>query len=91
MSDNVFVSVKDLHKAYGEGGSYAQVLKGVSIKINKGEMCVIQGTSGSGKSTLLIGCSYAIPTSFRDTIRKSKASSADTCSDTTSGHMLFTI
>ena len=53
MSDNLFLTVKDLHKSYGEGGSYAQVLKGVSIKINKGEMCVIQGTSGSGKATLL--------------------------------------
>ena len=53
MSDKEFLVVKDLHKSYGEGGSYAQVLKGVSIKVSKGEMCVIQGTSGSGKSTLL--------------------------------------
>ena len=53
MSEETFLIVKDLHKSYGEGGSYAQVLKGVSIKIFKGEMCVIQGTSGSGKSTLL--------------------------------------
>ena len=53
MSDKEFLVVKDLHKSYGEGGSYAQVLKGVSIKGSKGEMCVIQGTSGSGKSTLL--------------------------------------
>jgi len=40
-------------KSYGEGGSYMQVLKGVTTGVNKGEMCVIQGTSGSGKSTLL--------------------------------------
>ncbi len=53
MTKETFLTVKDLRKAYGEGESYAQVLKGVSIKINKGEMCVIQGTSGSGKSTLL--------------------------------------
>ncbi|MCR4702084.1 MAG: ABC transporter ATP-binding protein [Saccharofermentans sp.] len=53
MSDKNYLTVKDLHKSYGEGGSYAQVLKGVSISISKGEMCVIQGTSGSGKSTLL--------------------------------------
>jgi len=53
MSNEVFLTVKDLHKSYGEGGSYAQVLKGVSIQVLKGEMCVIQGTSGSGKSTLL--------------------------------------
>ena len=53
MSEETFLTVKDLKKSYGEGGSYTMVLKGVSIKIFKGEMCVIQGTSGSGKSTLL--------------------------------------
>ena len=49
----MFIETKDLKKSYGEGGSFVQVLKGVSIKIDKSEMCVIQGTSGSGKSTLL--------------------------------------
>lgn len=49
----MFIETKELKKAYGEGGSFVQVLKGISIKIEKGEMCVIQGTSGSGKSTLL--------------------------------------
>ena len=49
----MFIVTKDLKKAYGEGGSYVQVLKGVSVSVEKGEMCVIQGTSGSGKSTLL--------------------------------------
>ena len=53
MSEETFLTVKDLKKAYGEGGSYTMVLKGVSIKVFRGEMCVIQGTSGSGKSTLL--------------------------------------
>ena len=49
----MYIETKDLKKSYGEGGSYAQVLKGINIKVEKGEMCVIQGTSGSGKSTLL--------------------------------------
>ena len=49
----MFVEVSDIKKSYGDGGSYVQVLKGVSVEIEKGEMCVIQGTSGSGKSTLL--------------------------------------
>ena len=40
-------------KSYGEGGSYVQVLKGINTGVEKGQMCVIQGTSGSGKSTLL--------------------------------------
>ncbi len=49
----MYIETKELKKSYGEGGSYVQVLKGVDIGINNGEMCVIQGTSGSGKSTLL--------------------------------------
>ena len=49
----MFVEVTGITKSYGEGGSYVQVLKGVSVSVEKGEMCVIQGTSGSGKSTLL--------------------------------------
>ena len=49
----MFVEVSKIKKSYGEGGSYIQVLKGISVGVEKGEMCVIQGTSGSGKSTLL--------------------------------------
>ncbi|MBO5245803.1 MAG: ABC transporter ATP-binding protein [Eubacterium sp.] len=49
----MYLEVKNLKKSYGEGGSYIQVLKGISTGLEKGEMCVIQGTSGSGKSTFL--------------------------------------
>ncbi|WP_273450513.1 ABC transporter ATP-binding protein [Streptococcus ferus] len=49
----MFIQVKDLRKSYGQGGSYVEVLKGITLSLNKGEMCVIQGSSGSGKSTLL--------------------------------------
>lgn len=51
--ERMYLEVKNVKKSYGEGGSYMQVLKGVSVGVNQGEMCVIQGTSGSGKSTLL--------------------------------------
>ena len=49
----MYLEVKNLKKSYGEKGSYMQVLKGISTGVEKGEMCVIQGTSGSGKSTFL--------------------------------------
>ncbi len=49
----MYLEVSDVKKSYGEGGSYIQVLKGVSLQVKQGDMCVIQGTSGSGKSTLL--------------------------------------
>ena len=49
----MYLEVRNLKKSYGEGGSYIQVLKGISTQLQKGKMCVIQGTSGSGKSTFL--------------------------------------
>lgn len=49
----MYLEVSNLKKSYGEGGSYAEVLKGVTVSVEKGVMCVIQGASGSGKSTLL--------------------------------------
>ena len=43
------ITGKNIHKRYGE----VEVLKGVEVKINKGEVVSIAGPSGSGKSTLL--------------------------------------
>ena len=49
----MYLEVKNLKKSYGKDSSYIQVLKGISTGVERGQMCVIQGTSGSGKSTLL--------------------------------------
>ncbi len=49
----MYLEISKLKKSYGEGGSFMEVLKGVDLSVEKGVMCVIQGTSGSGKSTLL--------------------------------------
>lgn len=49
----MYLEIKDLKKSYGNDSSYIQVLKGITASVEKGQMCVIQGTSGSGKSTLL--------------------------------------
>lgn len=51
----MFLEVANIEKSYGEGGSFTRVLRGVSLSVEKGDMCVIQGASGSGKSTLLNG------------------------------------
>lgn len=49
----MYLEVTEVKKNYGDGESFLQVLKGISLKVKKGDMCVIQGSSGSGKSTLL--------------------------------------
>ena len=47
--DQPIVSLKDVHKSFGE----LEVLKGVSLDVMKGEVICIIGPSGSGKSTLI--------------------------------------
>lgn len=49
----MFLEIKGIKKAYGQGEGHAEVLKGIDIEIQKGEICVLLGPSGSGKSTLL--------------------------------------
>ncbi|WP_411335370.1 ABC transporter ATP-binding protein [Ruminococcus gauvreauii] len=49
----MYIKIDKLRKSYGEGGSYVQVLNGISTQVKKGQLCVILGPSGSGKSTLL--------------------------------------
>lgn len=48
-----FLEISDLRKSFGEGAAKVSVLNGVSMSLEKGEMCTVLGQSGSGKSTLL--------------------------------------
>ncbi len=47
------LELQNIKKSYGEGGSRIEVLKDISLEIDKGEFVVLLGPSGSGKSTLL--------------------------------------
>lgn len=49
----MFLEIKGFKKHYGEGESRVEVLNGIDIEVNKGEIVVLLGPSGSGKSTLL--------------------------------------
>ena len=48
MSENIF-KISGLTKAFGDN----QVLKGIDLEVNQGDVVSIIGSSGSGKSTLL--------------------------------------
>jgi lipoprotein-releasing system ATP-binding protein len=47
------LQVTDLVKTFGSGDAETRVLRGLSLRMEKGELSALLGPSGSGKSTLL--------------------------------------
>ena len=56
------IRIRDLRHTYKEGDGEKEVLHGINLDFNEGEIVIIMGPSGSGKSTLLklIGAQLSI-------------------------------
>ncbi len=52
------LKLDNITKSYGDEETKVEVLHGINLSINRGELVAIIGPSGSGKSTLMniIGC-----------------------------------
>ena len=51
--EDLIISASEIHKTYDTGAVKVQALRGVDLRVRRGEMVAIMGPSGCGKTTLL--------------------------------------
>ncbi len=52
------IDIRGVHRIYESAAGYTHALKGVTLRVERGEFLCVMGPSGSGKSTLMntLGC-----------------------------------
>jgi len=56
--NGVLIELKDVTKVYGRGLAAMEALRGINLRIERGDFLAVMGPSGSGKSTCMniLGC-----------------------------------
>jgi ABC-type lipoprotein export system ATPase subunit len=53
VAQDALLDAREIHKSYTLGRRTLDVLRGVSVRVDRGEFLALRGASGAGKSTLL--------------------------------------
>lgn len=57
VAHELAIDARGLTKAFGKGPARVEILKGIDLQVETGEIALVMGPSGSGKSTLLAAVS----------------------------------